>query len=310
MKIGGRQIELSSRDKTFFPDSGLTKGDVIDYYASVAEVMVSHTKRYGVNMHRYPDGIDGKDFYQKDAPDYFPDWIKTVEFPRREQGGSFQAPIIDSAATLIYLANQGVLAHHLYLSRADDLERPDKMVYDLDPPEDTRDFSATRTAALELKALFEELDMTPFVQTTGSKGYHVVVPLDRSARFDEVRQFARGVALLLVRRKPDAYTLEQRKNKRADRIFLDYLRNAYGATSIAPYSLRAKPGAPVATPLDWDELESGAGPQDWTLTSIPGRLSRKDDPWAAMMRHAVKVMSRRGALDELLDAEERAAEEA
>lgn len=309
MKFGNREIEISSRDKVFFPDAGLTKGDMIDYYAEVADVMVAHTRHYGVNMHRYPDGIEGKEFYQKDAPDYFPDWIERIEFPRREKGGSFQAPVIKDAATLVYLANQGVLAHHLYLSRTGDLERPDRMIYDLDPPEDTTDFSATRTAALELKALFEELDMTPFVQTTGSKGYHVIVPLDRSAGFDEVRQFARDVALLLVRRKPDAYTLEQRKAKRGRRIFLDYLRNAYGATAIAPYSLRARPGAPAATPLDWDEIEDGTDPQDWTLKSIPRRLSQRDDPWQGLHRHGVKAMSRRDALDTLLEAEEKAAEE-
>lgn len=309
MKIGGHEIERSSRDKVFFPDAGLTKGDLIDYYAQVAEVMVPHMTRYGVNMHRFPDGIDGKDFYQKDAPDYFPGWIERVEFPRRETGGSFNAPVVTSKAALVYLANQAVIAHHLYLSRTDDLETPDKMIYDLDPPEDTKDFAATREAALELKTLFEELDMTPFVQTTGSKGFHIIVPLDRSAGFDEVRAFARDIALLLVRRKPDAYTLEQRKNKRGRKIFLDYLRNAYGATSIAPYSVRAKEGAPVATPLDWSEVEDGANPQGWTLKTIPRRLSQKHDPWSGMYRHAVKAMSRRGRLDALLDAEERAAEE-
>lgn len=309
MKIGGHQIDISSRDKVFFPDAGLTKGDLIDYYADIAEVMVPHMIHYGVNMHRYPDGIGGKDFYQKDAPDYFPGWIERIEFPRREKGGSFNAPIVNSKAALVYLANQAVIAHHLYLSRADDLETPDKMIYDLDPPEDTKDFAATRTAALELKALFEELEMTPFVQTTGSKGFHIIVPLDRSAGFDEVRAFARDIALLLVRRKPDAYTLEQRKNKRGNKIFLDYLRNAYGATSIAPYSVRAKEGAPVATPLDWSEVEDGANPQDWTLKTIPRRLSQKDDPWSGMHRHAVKAMSRRDRLDALLDAEEKAAEE-
>ncbi|TGY87566.1 ATP-dependent DNA ligase [Marinicauda algicola] len=309
MKIGNHRLDISSRDKIFFPDRDLTKGDLVDYYETMAEVMIPHMEHYGVNMHRFPDGVGGKDFYHKDTPDYFPDWIERIEFPRREKGGSFRAPVVDSKAALVYLADQAVIAHHLYLARADDLEKPDKMVYDLDPPEDTEDFAATRRAALELEEVMEELDMTPFVQTTGSKGFHIVVPLDRSAGFDEIRQFARDVALLLVRRKPDAYTLEQRKDKRGGRIFLDYLRNAYGATSIAPYSARGRPGATVATPLDWGEVEDGAHPRDWDITNIPGRLAQKDDPWKGLHRHAVRAMSRRGRLDELLDAEDRAQEE-
>lgn len=308
MKIGGHEIDITNRDKVFFPDAGLTKGDVIDYYADVADVMVPHMKRYGVSMQRFPDGLQGAGFYNKDAPDYFPDWIKTVNFPKRE-GGSFNAPIVDSKAALVYLADQAVLTPHLYLSRADDLEHPDRMIYDLDPPEGTEDFSSVREAAADIRDVMDELALMAWVQTTGSKGYHVIIPLDRSAGFDEVRRFAHDVALVLVRRHEDKYTLEQRKNKRTGRIFLDVLRNSYGATSVAPYSIRARPGAPVATPIDWSELEDGADPQDWTIESIPDRLAQKDDPWAGMMRHARAISSRRENLDELLDAEEPAEEE-
>jgi bifunctional non-homologous end joining protein LigD len=141
------------------------------------------------------------------------------------------------------------------------------------------------------------------VQTTGSKGFHVVVPLDRSADFDEARGFARSVAELLVLRRPDDYTLEQRKDRRRGRVFLDTLRNAYGATAVAPYSLRALPGAPVATPIDWDELDAGASPRDWTLESIPRRLAHKDDPWRDMMRHACGIGGRREKVKELLAKE-------
>lgn len=308
MRIRGHEIELSNRSKVFFPGAGLTKGDVIDYYRKVADVMVPHMKRYGVNMQRFPDGLEGESFYNKNAPDYFPDWIRTVKFPRRE-GGSFNAPIVDGKAALVYLADQAVLTYHLYLSRVDDLERPDKMVYDLDPPEDTEDFSAVRKAALDIRGVMRELDLEAWVQTTGSKGFHVVVPLDRSEGFKEVREFAVEVARLLVRRSPDHYTLEQRKNKRKGRVFLDMLRNAYGATAVAPYSIRARPGGPVATPLDWKEVEEGASPRDWTIKSIPGRLAQKEDPWSSLMRHARKLSKRRDALENLLDREEQAEEE-
>lgn len=308
MRISGHDIEISNRDKVFFPDAGLTKGDVIDYYHQVADTMVPQMKRYGVSMHRFPEGLKDDGFYNKDAPDYFPDWIKTVTVPRRENG-SFEAPIVDSKAALVYLANQAVLTFHLYLARVDDLEHPDKMVYDLDPPEGTDDYDAVRRAALDLHGVLEELDLRSWIQTTGSQGYHVVVPLDRSMGFDDVRAFARDVARVLVRRQDDAYTLEQRKDQRKGRIFLDTLRNAYGGTSVSPYAVRARPGAPVATPVDWQEVEEGAMPRDWTLESIPMRLGQKDDPWAGMMRHAYKLASRQDALNELLDEEPPADEE-
>jgi bifunctional non-homologous end joining protein LigD len=308
MQIDGHEIAMSNRDKVFFPDSGLTKGDLIDYYIRVADTMLPHMKRYGASMQRYPDGLDGESFYNKDTPDYFPDWIETVNFPKRE-GGSFDAPIVDSKAALAYLADQAVLTHHLYLARTDDLEHPDKMIYDLDPPEGTEQFDAVRQAALDIRDVMAELDLEAWVQTTGSKGFHVVVPLDRSAGFDEVRGFAHDVALLLVRRRPDVYALEQRKKDRGGRIFLDMLRNAYGATSVAPYAVRARPTAPVATPVDWHEVEAGASPRDWTMQSIPNRLARKNDPWAGLMRHARSITSRREDLDSLLDREKPAEEE-
>jgi bifunctional non-homologous end joining protein LigD len=308
VKIDGHEIEISNRDKVFFPDAGLTKGDLIDYYEQLAETMIPHMKRYPVSMQRFPDGLKGEGFYNKDAPDYFPDWIRTVRFPERA-GGSFNAPIVDSKAALVYLADQAVITYHLYLARADDLEHPDKMIFDLDPPEGTEDYHAVREAALDVRAVLQELDLQAWVQTTGSKGFHVLVPLDRSAGFDQVRQFARDAALLLVRRHQDKYTLEERKKKRGGRIFLDMLRNAYGATSVAPYAVRARPGAPVATPHDWHEVQNGASPRDWTIENIPNRLGQKRDPWSDLMHHASSIASHREKLDELLNQEKPAGEE-
>jgi len=306
--INGHKIDISNRDKVFFPDTGLSKGDVVDYYERIAETMLPHMKRYAVSMQRFPDGIIGKNFYNKDAPDYFPSWIRTVTFPK-QAGGSFKAPIVDSKAALVYLADQAVLTHHLYLARADNLAHPDKMIYDLDPPEDTEDCGALRKAALDIRNILHELDLKAWVQATGSQGFHVIVPLDRGAGFDEVREFAKNVARLLVRRRPEHYTLEHRKNKRKGRIFLDILRNAYGATAVAPYSVRARPGAPVATPLGWNEVQRGASPRGWTIENIPNRLAHKKDPWSDLMRHRRSLGSRRTMLDTLLDQEEPAAEE-
>ena len=220
MKLGGHDIDISSREKVFFPDAGLTKGDVIDYYDAIADTIIPHIRRYGVSMQRFPDGLQGGSFYNKNTPDYFPDWIRTVTVPKRE-GGSYDAPIVDSRAALIYLADQAVLTPHLYLARTDDLEHPDRMIYDLDPPEGTEDFSAVRQAALDVRSVLEEVDLSGWIMTTGSKGFHVVVPLDRSADYDQVRDFARSVATVLLRRHQDRYTLEQRKAERAGRVCLD-----------------------------------------------------------------------------------------
>ncbi len=302
MRVGRRTIDLSNRDKVFFPDSGLTKGDLVDYYREVADVMVPHMERFGVSMQRFPDGIGSDGFYQKDAGDHFPDWLRTVRIPKRE-GGSYSAPVVDSAAALVYLADQAVLTPHLYLSGIDDLESPRRMVYDLDPPEGTESHDAVRRGALELWELLEGLEMRVFVQTTGSKGYHVVVPLDAGTGFDDVRDFARGVARVLVARDGERYTLEARKEERGGRIFLDTMRNSYGATSVSPYAVRALPGAPVATPLTRDELEGGAAPRDWTMETVPGRLSGGEDPWKGMGRHAVSVAARRERLRRLLEGE-------
>ncbi len=308
MKVGKHEIDTSNRDKVFFPEPGITKGEVIDYYEQVADTMVPHMKNYPVSMHRFPDGVKGGGFYNKNTPDYFPDWINTVKFPRHDNG-SFDAPIVDSNAALVYLANQAVLTPHLYLSRTDKLEYPDKMIYDLDPPEGTEDFDALRKAALDIREMLDELGLKSWVQTTGSKGFHIVVPLDRKAKFDKVRDFATDIALVLVKRDNDRYTLEQRKNKRKGRIFLDMLRNSYGATAVAPYSIRAKPEAPVATPLEWQEVEKGASPRDWNIKSILRRLKQKDDPWSNMMRHAQSLESRRDTLDRILEKEEPSKEE-
>ncbi len=302
MKINGHDIDVSNRDKVFFPDAGLTKGNLIDYYAEVAPTMAPHMRHYGVSMQRFPDGIDGDSFYNKDTPDYFPDWIERVNFPKRE-GGSFNAPVIKNKAGLVYLANQAVLTPHLYLARADDLNHPDKMIYDLDPPEDTEDYSAVRETALAIRDLMQELDLNCWVQTTGSKGFHVIIPLDCAADFDQAREFARDAAQVLVKREPDKYTLEQRKNERKGRVFLDTLRNAYGATAVAPYSVRAREGAPVATPVDWQEIKDGASPRDWTMETVPRRLAQKDDPWADIRKHSYSLTSRRDKLDQLLDDE-------
>lgn len=294
--LGNRQIELSHLDKVFFPDSGLTKGDLVDYYRRIAEVALPHLRDRPLSMHRFPDGITGEGFFQKNLPDYFPDWFDREEM--KKEGGTVTYAIANDAASLVYLANQGCITPHLGLARRDKPDRPDRMIFDLDPSVD--DFAKVQEAARLLKGELDELELPTFVQTTGSRGLHVVVPLDRSQAFDPVRDFAHRLVDRLAERHPKLLTVEHRKDKRGDRIFLDYLRNAYGQTAVAPYAVRAKEGAPVATPLRWSEAGAGdLGPRRYTIENIFRRLAQIEDPWADIGRNAVALGKARERLAKL-----------
>ncbi|MBK8905241.1 MAG: non-homologous end-joining DNA ligase [Anaerolineaceae bacterium] len=283
--IDGRSLQISHPHKVYFPDIGLTKGNLIAYYRRVAEVMLPHLRQRPLSLQRFPNGINEDGFYQKEAPDYFPDWIERVMVQVEEEKVLQPQVVCNYAATLVYLANQGCITPHAWLSRADDLQHPDRLVFDLDPPGE--DFDLVRTAARALRTALIDLGLTPFVMTTGSRGLHVTVPLDRSADFDTVRAFARQVADTLAGQQPDKFTTEVRKEKRNGRLFLDYLRNAYAQTAVPPYAVRPLPGAPVATPLSWNELDRGdLHSQRYTVNNIFQRLGQKADPWQEIDRAA------------------------
>lgn len=301
VEIDGRAIELSSLNKVIYPDAGITKGDVVDYYRRISGTMLPHLQGRPLTMQRFPDGINEDGFYQKEAPDYFPGWIRRVRVFVEADGQEQQQITCEDAATLVYLANQNCLTPHIWLSHADRLDHPDKLVFDLDPPGD--DFAPVQQTALDLKELLEEVGLEPFAMTTGSRGMHVVAPLDRSADFDTVRGFARNMAELLVHRHPERLTVEQRKKERKARLFLDYLRNAYGQNTVAPYSLRARPAATVAAPLDWPELhDTDLHAQSYTMDNIFRRLGQKEDPWRDFRKQARAVDGAQQKLDELKEA--------
>ncbi len=288
LEIDGRRVGISNPGKVLFPEAGITKGDLVEYYRRVAGTMLPHLAGRAISMHRFPDGIAGKSFFQKDAPDYFPDWIHTEEVPK--EGGSVTHVVCDDAATLVFLANQACITPHVWLSRVDDLDHPDRMIFDLDPAGDDpeRDRREVRRAARRVRDELEALGLPAFLMTTGSKGFHLVVPLVRRETFDQVRGFAHGLARRLAADDPEHLTVEQRKSKRRGRVFLDYLRNGYAQTTVAPYSVRARPGAPVATPVGWDELD-GLDPQRYTLRNLFRRLAQKDDPWAEIGVHGTDL---------------------
>lgn len=283
MQFGPYSVELSNREKTFFPGAAITKGDLIDYHHDIAQTMLPYMKDRPLTMHRFPDGIEGENWYQKNAGEYFPDWITTVTVDK--ENGVVTHVLCNNTATLVYLANQACITLHVWLSRVDQQHTPDRLIFDLDPPGD--DFEPVRKGALAVRELVEELGLKPFVMTTGSSGCHVVSPIRREHNFDEVRDFAESVAQLLAHRQPNQLTTEVRKAKRHGRLYLDVGRNAYAQTGVSPYSVRARPGAPVATPLEWDELKDpDLGPRSYTIENIGGRLGHIGDPWKNIRRHA------------------------
>jgi bifunctional non-homologous end joining protein LigD len=249
-----------------------------------------------LTLHRYPDGISGEGFYQKEAPDFIPRYVDTVEIEKVE-GGRQPQMACNSRETLVYLANLGTITFHVWLSRIDRLHIPDKLIFDLDPPGD--DFEPVREAAFDLRKLMKELGLGSYVMTTGSAGLHVAVSLKRELDFDHVRRLAGAVSSRLASRHPEKYTTEVRKAKRKGRLFLDTASNSYGQTSVAPYSLRAREGCSVATPLDWDELhDSELHSQSYTIANIFRRLGQKEDPWKSFHEDSYSL----GGLEERIEA--------
>lgn len=235
-KLGEHTISLSSLDKVYFPKEGYTKGDIIDYYESIAEFMLPHIEDRMITMLRFPNGINDTRFFQKDTPDYFPDWIETMCITKKD-GGETHYVICNKQATLVYLANQACITPHIWLSKKDKPGKPDRLIFDLDPEQD--DFAKVKIAAQKTRELLEgRLGLPTFLMTTGSRGLHIVVPLKRTRGFDEVRNFAQKAAEFLEKENPDLLTTAARKNKREDKIFVDVGRNAFAQTGVAPYAVR------------------------------------------------------------------------
>jgi len=296
LKVGRRTIEITNPDKVLFPDDGFTKADLVGYYEAVAPSMLPHTRDRLATLERYPDGIAAHRFFNKDAPKHFPDWIDRATVPKK--GGTVDHVVIGDAATLVYLAQQACVTPHVTLHRADDLEHPDQLMLDLDPSTD--DFSIVRTIALVLREILEDLGLFSVVKTSGSRGLHIVVPLDRSTDFPTVRSFAFDVAELLALRDPDRVTVETSKVERRDRLFVDWLRNSFGQHAVAPYGVRARRGAPVAMPLDWDEVEDPQlDPRAWSIKTAVDRLNDSADPWAGWRRRARGLGDARKRLDRM-----------
>jgi bifunctional non-homologous end joining protein LigD len=282
-RVGKRTIKVSNLDKMFWPDEGLTKGDLVDYYEAVAGVMVPHVRNRLMTLERFPDGVQKERFFSKTIPAYFPDWIGRKTVPKSK--GKVTHVVCNDAATLVYLANQATITMHISLSRIRAVDVPDQVVLDLDPPEGG--FEVARRAAFSLKEIFETIGLTPFVKLTGSKGIHVMAPIRPGPHFEDVREMALTLAEALIERHPDDLTFEVKKAERAGRTLVDFMRNAYAQTIVAPYSVRARPGAPVALPIDWDELDDpDLGSGAFTIKDVPKRIEDVGDVWRGWKQHA------------------------
>ncbi len=285
MKINGREISISNKDKELFP-GGITKGDLIDFYLDISDYLLPHLKDRPVMVRRFPNGIKEQGFYQKKISDYFPDWMPSHQVKKKE--GHIDHIMVADEASLVYLVNQGAITFHTWLSKIGHLHKPDKLIIDLDPPAD--DFEPVRKAAFHIKGFFASNDIKIYLMTTGSKGLHLVLPLKASHNFDKVREIAKKFGEKLVKKYPDTFTLEQRKENREGKIYFDIQRNAYGQTGISPYSLRPIDKAPIATPLDWHDLDNPditAG--SYTIDNIKRRLGQKREPWKEMNKNSIDI---------------------
>ena len=291
-----REIEISRPEKVLFPEDGITKGELIEYYARIAPRMLPHLRDRPLTLERYPNGIATKRFFQKEASSYFPDWIQRVTVEK--VGGRVTHVVCNDTATLVYLANQACVTPHIFLSRLDKVRQPDQLVFDLDPQ--SENFELVRSTARSFKQLLDDLELPAFLKTTGSRGLHVVIPLKRREEYDSVRDFARELAEIVVRQAPKERTTQQLKADRGDRVFIDTNRNGYAQLVAPAYAVRARKGAPVSVPLDWAELKKKNLRSDsFTIRTVFDRLGDVDDPWAEFWQSGVTLTKARRALQRI-----------
>jgi bifunctional non-homologous end joining protein LigD len=287
---------ITHPDKVLFPDAGITKGELAGYYEAIAPVLLPHIRRRPVTLERYPSGIGRKGFWQKDVSKGFPEWLERVAVPKKD--GTVHHPLITDVRSLLWAANQNTITPHVWVSRAPDLYHPDVCVFDLDPSRDDEP-EVLRSVTLALRDFLADLDLPSWVKTTGSKGFHIVVPLDGTATTDDVARFAHRVGTEFAARDPDRLTQEFSKADRGGRILVDTGRNGYSATFAAAYAVRAKPDAPVSAPCTWDEIERGeVAPRTFTLRTMVDRVAQVGDLWAAM---PTRTQSLTRAMERLTD---------
>ncbi|HKW01391.1 MAG TPA: non-homologous end-joining DNA ligase [Vicinamibacterales bacterium] len=289
---------ITHPDKVLFPDAGITKGELAAYYEAIASVMVPHIRRRPVTMERFPNGLGRKGFIQKDVSKGFPEWLERVTVPKK--GGVVHYPLVTDTRSLLWMVNQNCITPHVWISREPALMKPDLCVFDLDPSSD--DPGVLRSVVLALRDVLAELKLASWVKTSGSKGFHVVVPVGDGSGYDDVARLAQGVASVMIARDPTHLTQEFSKADRDGRIYMDVGRNHPGATFAAVYAVRARPGAPVSAPCTWEEIERGkVGPQTFTLRTMARRMKEVGDLWADLNKRKRSITSAVDRLRSLVD---------
>ena len=269
-------VRITNPDKVLWPDMGVTKRELAEYWQAVAETALPRIRDRPIMLLRCPSGTEDQCFYQKHAKESVPDAVPRVEVPEKDGRATYL--YMNGVAALMGLVQLGTLEVHVWSARRDRLDRPDRLIFDLDPDEELA-FSRVTGAAFDLREILDDLGLESFAKLTGGKGMHVVVPIERRSGWDEARAFARGVADRLEARDPDGYTTDNDKEKRKGRVFIDYLRNAQNATTIADWSPRARKGAPVAVPLAWDDVNPRAKKPPRTGLDEVADVIARGDPW-------------------------------
>jgi bifunctional non-homologous end joining protein LigD len=283
-QVAGRSVPVSHLDKPFWPEDGLTKGDMLRYYLSVASVILPYFKDRPVTLRIFPDGIHGFSYYRRDLPDNAPAWLCSVDYQPETSKSVIQLPLIDDEAGLVWLANQGSIEFHLWGSRTLNLGQPDMAIFDLDPG-DEASFADVLQAALRLRDALERLGLQGYPKTSGGRGLHVYLPLAPGHTFDAVRAWVKALAEQLAATYPDLIAVAHGATHRGRQVTIDHAQNSIGRNTAAPYTLRAQPGAPVSTPLTWSEVEDGQiHPSDLTLRVLSQRLRQMGDLFAPVLQ--------------------------
>ncbi|HTM58408.1 MAG TPA: DNA ligase D, partial [Candidatus Udaeobacter sp.] len=297
------EVRLSNLKKVFWPDEGYTKGDLIAYYDAVAPLMLPYLRDRPVVLTRYPDGIKGKSFFQKDAPVFIPDWMRTESVYSKDSDRDIRFFVLDDAESLRYVANLGTIPIHMWSSRSGSLERPDWLVIDLDPK--GAPFAHVVEVARALHRLLDELELPSFPKTSGQAGLHILIPLGRRYTHEECKTFARVLATLTMEAKPEISTLARPLHARGGKVYIDWGQNGHGVTIVAPYSLRPVPGASASCPLKWTEVNGKLDPARFNLRTLPARFAKMDDPLAGVLGKGIDMAEAIAAVEERMQKKKR-----
>ena len=302
---GNRVVKLTSAERVLWPDDGITKGDLFEYYRAVSDWIVPHLRDRPFTMKRYPHGIEGEVFFQKQAPKHLPSWIPTRQFRTWPRGGKGASRLVDfalvnSVEAVLFMVQNNCIDMNAWYSRVDKPHRPDFVLFDLDPPDQADGFELAIEVAHLIRELLEEVELPGYVKTSGADGIHVVAPITRRSTFEQTYDFAERASRLLERRHPGKVTTEWLKKKRRG-VLVDHRQNGWGKTIASVYSVRPKPGAPVSTPLRWEELTPSVRPRDFTMSVALERIEQHGDLFAAVLEESRPLAPAARRLDALYD---------